>query len=306
MVRIFIWICILGFTVASPLSAVQESAKAKDPLIGKEIMTIKWNAELKLEKKVVNRVDLGRVFRVDNVNGSWIHVMGKSGWMAKQDTVPVEKALLHFETELRRAESKDMADAYHNRGLCYNGLEQFEKAIADFNKAIEVSPKMASYYNSRAFARHRKGEHDAALKDYDTAISMNDEDPAFLSNRGILYRDMGQYQKALDDFEQAIKLSPYLSLAYNARAWQMATCRDAKFVNGKKAVEDAKRACQYTNWRDDIPIGTLAASYARAGDFKKAQEWLASAKQINPYRFQEVRGEMKKQFDSGKPYTDNP
>lgn len=302
---ILLFVLPIALVIGQSSFAVQPDKK-KDPLIGKEVMTIKWNAEFKLERKTVNQVDLGRVFRVDNVNGAWLHVMGKSGWIAQRDTVPIEKALLHFETELRKTEPGEQADAYHNRGLCLNGLQQFDKAIADFDKAIELNPKMPSYYNSRAFAKHRKGDLDDALKDYNTAIKMNKKDAAFLSNRGILYRDMGEYKKAGDDYAMAIKLSPYLSQAYNARAWQMATCPDEKFIDAKQAIEDAKRACKYTNWRDDIPIGTLAAAYARAGDYKQAIQWLDNASKTNPYRFKEIRSDMKKQFEAKKPYTDKP
>jgi len=281
----------------------EKSAKEPSPLIGKQVMTTKWNAEFKLEKKVVDQVDMGRVFEVDNVSGGWLHVLGKSGWISAADVVPLEKAELHFNIELRKSEE---ASAYHHRGLAYNGLEEFDKAIKDFDEAIKRSPKEAAYYNSRGFAYHRKGDYEKALADYTKAIELDAKNAGFINNRGILYRDMGQYEKAVADYDAAIKLAPYFPEAYNARSWLRSTCPDEKFIDAKQALEDAKRACNFTNWRDDVPLGTLSAAYARTGDFEQAKKWLTSAKSIHPNRLQEKRAEMMKQFGESKPYVENP
>jgi tetratricopeptide (TPR) repeat protein len=39
--------------------------------------------------------------------------------------------------------------AFNNRGLAYADLEQFEKAIQDYNQAIESNPKDARTFNNR-------------------------------------------------------------------------------------------------------------------------------------------------------------
>ena len=269
-------------------------------------MTIRWNAEFKLEKKIVDRVDIGRVFHCDKVQGSWVHVMGKSGWISRRDVILLDEALLHFNVELRNARPEEKPQAHHNRGLALNGLERFDDAIADFNVAISAIPKQASFYNSRGFAYHRKGDFARALADYNKAIEIEGKQAVFLSNRGILYRDIGEFELAKTDFDAAIRLSPYLAVAYNANAWLLATCPDKKYIDAKEAIDSAKRACTYTNWRDDIPIGTLAAAYARAGDFKNANKSLDTAIKINPYRFVEKRKEMKSLFKAKRVYTDHP
>jgi tetratricopeptide (TPR) repeat protein len=296
---VLLFAALMGIATLAARATAQEES-----LEGQQVMTIHWNAEFKLEQKVVDRVDLGRVFRVDKVTGTWVHVLGKSGWISQRDVLPLEEALLHFNVELRSAKDAEKPIAYHNRGLALNGLEKFDEAISDFDTAIIASPKIASFYNSRAFAYHRKSEYDKALADYNKAIELEPKQASFLSNRGILYRDVKKYALAEKDFDTAIQLSPYLSLAYNAKAWMQSTCPDKDFLDAKSAIENAKRACNFTNWRDDIPIGTLAAAYARGGDFEQAQKWLKAAIQINPYRFQETRDEMKKQFDAKQAYTD--
>ena len=43
----------------------------------------------------------------------------------------------------------DYASAYYNRGKVFLGLKNYEKAIADYTKAIELRPDDASAYDNR-------------------------------------------------------------------------------------------------------------------------------------------------------------
>src|SRR5262249_60783672 len=52
-------------------------------------------------------------------------------------------------------------------------------------------------------------------------------------------------------------------------AWLLAAGPDGVRA-GKQAVAPATRACQLTGWENPIPINTLAAAHAEAGDFDKA------------------------------------
>ena len=71
-------------------------------------------------------------------------------------------------------------------------------------------------------------------------------------------------------FAEAIRLDPGCAEAYNASAMLMAACPEAKFRDGKKAVEFATRACELTKSKNPIILDTLAAAQAEAGDFDAA------------------------------------
>jgi tetratricopeptide (TPR) repeat protein len=58
------------------------------------------------------------------------------------------------------------------RGNSYTAKGDFDHAIADFSRQIEIEPDNADAYRYRSAAYARKQNHEAALADYDRAIEM--------------------------------------------------------------------------------------------------------------------------------------
>jgi hypothetical protein len=44
-------------------------------------------------------------------------------------------------------------------------------------------------------------------------------------------------------------------------------CPDAKIRDGDKAITDATKLCELSNWKSDSPLETLAIALAQAGKF---------------------------------------
>ena len=82
----------------------------------------------------------------------------------------------------------------------------------------------------------------------------------------------------------------------------MATCPDAKFQDGKMAVESATRACQLSEWKGANYLDTLAAAYAEEGTFDKAVEWQEKAIQLSPHM--ESFQERLRLYKEKKPYRE--
>lgn len=74
-----------------------------------------------------------------------------------------EGAILDFTKAIEI--SPNYSKGYLNRGLAKNEIYDFEGAIFDFNKAIEISPKEAIGYFSRGITNIKKGDNSSARVD---------------------------------------------------------------------------------------------------------------------------------------------
>ena len=109
----------------------------------------------------------------------------------------------------------------------------------------------------------------------------------------------------MDDWKEAIRIDPRNSVALNEQAWLWATCPDAKYRDGKRAVESATRACELSEWKDENHLGTLAAAQAEIGDFSKAVEFQEKADKLSTDPERKKKGEERlKLYRDKKPYRD--
>jgi tetratricopeptide (TPR) repeat protein len=114
-------------------------------------------------------------------------------------------------------EPEDWA-AYTNRGNARQAARDFEGAIADFTRAVELAPgKLAPWYN-RGNARALSGKAALAIDDYTEALRI---DPAFApayARRGLARQRAGDLGGAHRDLTLAIDADPSAPEPYSHRA----------------------------------------------------------------------------------------
>jgi tetratricopeptide (TPR) repeat protein len=68
----------------------------------------------------------------------------------------------------------DLVEAHITRAAAYCASGQYDLAITDCNKAIEINSGMRGIaYLYRGYVHSRKGEHDLAIADRDRAIEID-------------------------------------------------------------------------------------------------------------------------------------
>lgn len=136
------------------------------------------------------------------------------------------------------------ADAYYNRGTLYYSLGQYKQAINDFSIAIELkSWKSRKYYtmvfNNRGIANIAIGQYQQAISDFNRGIELNPQDEFAYSNRGNAYFRMEEHQRAINDYSKAIEINPRYVDAYNNRGYVYYILGD-----NVKSINDLKKAVE--------------------------------------------------------------
>lgn len=107
------------------------------------------------------------------------------------------------------------AEALEERAWVYYLIEDYQKAIRDYNEAIILRPEYFNYIN-RGLVHYYNNDYKNALNDYNKAIELSPNYYLTYNNRGLLYYKTGNYQKALKDYDQCIALkNDYTTCFYN-------------------------------------------------------------------------------------------
>ena len=118
--------------------------------------------------------------------------------------------------------------------------------------------------------------------------------------RGASYaRGFGNWAKAIKDYEMAIEIDPTSPEALNSLASILATCKEKKYRDGKKAVQYGEKALILLDKASDNNLkawsyDTLAAAYAETGDFDRAV--LLESKAYDLYKPLDAKDKSREDF----------
>lgn len=141
-----------------------------------------------------------------------------------QATTPTSPAKVHYENGQARVKQGEFEAAiidfnksidldaknplaYAARGNARINIGALDESIADFTQAIALDPTRRVPYINRAIAQVDKGDLDAALADYTKALSLDAKSAIVYRNRGCVKQQKGDLDGARADFQQAITLA---------------------------------------------------------------------------------------------------
>lgn len=133
-----------------------------------------------------------------------VHVAGKTGLLNKADVLRADEGVDHF---TRRIEEKPTTDAYLRRASMHKLRKEYDAALADYDKVLELGPSAATYTN-RSTLHLQKRDFDKALADLNEAVRLSPSYPTAFRFRGLVQEQMKKYPEAVADFTKAAELAP--------------------------------------------------------------------------------------------------
>jgi superkiller protein 3 len=157
-----------------------------------------------------------------------------------------EAAVTHFEESL--AMNERSAPAHYNLGTALSVAGQLDRAVEQYRQAIQIDPKYANAHNNLGSVLLAQGKRDEALREY----------------------------------REVVRLQPQFSSGLANLSWVLATTSNPSSGDVADAINAAERAADLTGHRDARALDVLAAAYAAAGEFDRAQNAAAAAKRLMP------------------------
>ncbi|MER6159698.1 tetratricopeptide repeat protein [Streptomyces sp. NPDC001868] len=185
-----------------------------------------------------------------------------------------ERALAEYD----RAVALDPASAvaYHGRGLTHRGLRDDDAALADLRRADELSPGTAHILFDLGEVLRLTGRHQDAVDTFDRVLALDPSDEAALASRAHSRVALGDPDGALADFDRALRIDEeYLwALVHRARLYRDLDRPDEAFTDLDRAVELAPDNAWMASERGD--------AYRLEGRYAEAVEELGRACALDP------------------------
>ncbi|MCC3599430.1 MULTISPECIES: tetratricopeptide repeat protein [unclassified Microcoleus] len=102
----------------------------------------------------------------------------------------------------------DYHEAWYNRGSALDDLGRLEDAIASYDKALEIKPDYHEAWNNRGIALRNLGRLEDAIASYDKALEFKPDDTSAFYNKACCYALHSQIDQAIQNLQQAINLNP--------------------------------------------------------------------------------------------------
>lgn len=190
----------------------------------------------------------------------------------------VDEAIAHCSNAVRIAPNDPDAQVALGNALLQK--ERIDDAIVHYQKALSIRPEYFLAHHSLGHAFLEKGEIDAAISHCRAALLIQSENADAHTNLAIALDEKGQTAEAIQHYQKALEISPQSISALTNLAWLLATCSNASFRNGNKAIELAREADQLSGGTNTFVLRALAAAYAESGQFGKAIEIARAAMQL--------------------------
>jgi TolB-like protein/Tfp pilus assembly protein PilF len=200
------------------------------------------------------------------------------GSASTQESVPPARAALKKALEL----DDSLAEAHASSGLLDTFECRLERAITDFERAIQIKPNYATAHHWLMFGRLSLGHLDQAVEEGKRALKLDPLSPIINADFAWTYFCARRFDKAERQARKTLEIDPQFFLAH----YYLGQVLQFKGHFGE-AIAEFQKAVDLNG--DPDSLGMLGQAYARNGQKDEAQKVLlrlneeAKSRYVAPY-----------------------
>jgi tetratricopeptide (TPR) repeat protein len=178
-------------------------------------------------------------------------------------------------------------DAYLARAAYYENLKELDKAVIDYDYiTTKISPDEAKYYLKKARLKEQLGLTKQAVADYDKAIALSPGNPLYHLQKGLLEYRNHDLEAARRSFTKALEINVTYTEAYYQRGITLAELdktedaaadfRKASTLGGADSTTTRLIRAKSNDYH------SMGATALRNRDSRKAERMFTLALALNP------------------------
>ena len=202
---------------------------------------------------------------------------------------PMKKTLIAvlaiFFTSTSFCQSNKIMDLYHEGNSLYRSGKYLE-AIQKYTSFIEATDEplvIKSGHINRGLSYDRIQEYDKAIEDFTIAISLDSTDMASFIDRGLANMHAKNFETAKVDFNYVIQMNTDKRMKENALYWLAQI--DYKSGNMQGAINNCSQLLE-SNPGDTEVIFLRASAYSMSRDFAKSVDDYSQLIKLMPESYQ--------------------
>lgn len=156
----------------------------------------------------------------------WTQIVQNDKYSKYKDSSQYNLSLANLREYLKAIE-------LYNQGYLFYEKQEYDKAINNFNLAINITQKYKKAYYYRGLANYNLKNYQEAKNDYDQVIKLDSKYKEVLFMRGNIYFILRNYQKAIVDYDKALEQNSQNYVVYSYRGLAKYAINDYK-----GAIED--------------------------------------------------------------------
>ena len=179
-------------------------------------------------------------------------------------------------------------EIFNDLGFYYQDGGAFEKAIVEFNKALELDPNYGNVHNQLGYVYLDMGDFPKAVEHFKKYVSLSPGEANPLDSLAEAYFYMGQLDEAIANYKEALRINSGLESSYFSIGYIYAL---------KAEYAEAMR------WIDKFVAAAPSPGIKRAGYLWKGLDrfWLGSWKDCDFY-FREAEESSEPGYAWGRPF----
>lgn len=173
----------------------------------------------------------------------------------------LDKALFHYNKAVSL--KADYPQALINSGIILMDQGKFTEAVALFRRVLDSNPTDIAALTNLGTAQHRQGKLDEALVSFRLVLELDPQDIYGLNNLALVLKDQGKFNEAEPLFIKAIGIHPTAE-AYNGLGlvYRKQAKDDAAIKSFQKAIDI--NPTQFDSWKNIAVLHTEKKEFTDA------------------------------------------